>query len=64
MRLYFFDHPDFDGLIHVACHCVQVDVEGDPSDFSRTLPSPRQLSHENSPASSNEEGNVDDKQGQ
>jgi len=56
----FFEHRDFDGLIHAA-HCyVRVDTEGDPYDFSGSAPSPC-VSRKNSlVASQDEVDDVDD----
>ena len=50
MKLFFY-HPDFGGLIHASRRYVKVDLEGDPSDFWGSSPSPRALSHVSSPDS-------------
>jgi hypothetical protein len=51
----FFKHRDFDGLVHAA-HCyVRVNIEGDPSNFWGTTPSPH-LSHGKAPVASKDDG--------
>ena len=39
----YFEHRDFDGLVHAARRYVRVDTEGDPYDFWGSAPSPRVL---------------------
>jgi hypothetical protein len=53
----YFEHRDFDGLVHAARRYVKVDAEGDPEDFWGSAPSPR-VSRESSPSSVPED--VDD----
>ena len=51
----FFEHRNFDSLVHAARCYVRVDVEGDLSDFWGTTPSPR-VSCENSRVASKDDG--------
>ena len=37
----YFEHHDFDGLVHAARRYVKVDTEGDPYDFWGSAPSLR-----------------------